>query len=99
MSLSYIKIVQEGKIDSLESKQVNLIYIHQPVDIISFLKSYLIGTLFCWLNSQDVTLSGLWHLCQIAGVKDSPATKVFQVRADKLRETLPYPFSLIERPE
>ncbi|XP_033137755.1 uncharacterized protein LOC103844195 isoform X2 [Brassica rapa] len=68
----------EGKIDSLESKQVNLIYIHQPVDIISFLKSYLIGTLFCWLNSQDVTLSGLWHLCQIAGVKDSPATKVFQ---------------------
>ncbi|XP_009119227.1 uncharacterized protein LOC103844195 isoform X5 [Brassica rapa] len=29
-------------------------------------------------SKQDVTLSGLWHLCQIAGVKDSPATKVFQ---------------------
>ncbi|XP_056853000.1 uncharacterized protein LOC130502248 isoform X3 [Raphanus sativus] len=29
-------------------------------------------------SKQDVTLSGLWHLCQIAGVKDSPATKVIQ---------------------
>ncbi|XP_013583594.1 PREDICTED: uncharacterized protein LOC106292533 isoform X2 [Brassica oleracea var. oleracea] len=29
-------------------------------------------------SKQDVTLSGLWHLCQIAGVKDNPATKVFQ---------------------
>ncbi|CAN8295580.1 unnamed protein product [Cochlearia groenlandica] len=30
-------------------------------------------------SKQDVTLSGLWHLCKIAGVKDSTSTKVFQV--------------------
>ncbi|XP_010484459.1 PREDICTED: uncharacterized protein LOC104762788 isoform X2 [Camelina sativa] len=29
-------------------------------------------------SKQDVTLSGLWHLCQVAGVKDSTSTKVFQ---------------------
>ncbi|XP_023645134.1 uncharacterized protein LOC17899717 isoform X1 [Capsella rubella] len=29
-------------------------------------------------SKQDVTLSGLWHLCQIAGVKESTSTKVFQ---------------------
>ncbi|KAL0723971.1 hypothetical protein Bca4012_038570 [Brassica carinata] len=35
-------------------------------------------------SKQDVTLSGLWHLCQIAGVKDSPATKVFQDAGSRL---------------
>ncbi|KAL1209561.1 hypothetical protein V5N11_004280 [Cardamine amara subsp. amara] len=29
-------------------------------------------------SKQDVTLSGLWHLCQVAGVKNSTSTKVFQ---------------------
>jgi hypothetical protein len=35
-------------------------------------------------SKQDVTLSGLWHLCQVAGVKDSTSTKVFQDVGERL---------------
>lgn len=70
---------QEGKIGLLESKQVLSWF---PIMFKPYSCDLLYVTVFSLYIEQEMTNTGIYYLCQVAGgIKDGFNTKFFQVRA------------------